>query len=697
MARHPSIPENTTAAFKEARAAVIPAPLKGARQFVEGPTGAGKSALAAERVRFLVDHGAPPHQVLILVAERSHARRYRAALDQSASAGPVHVSTFYGLATRAVEEFWPHIALSAGFGQPDRAPTFLHYETAQFALSEVVKPLLDQGYFADLSIRPQRLLSELLDNLNKAALNGYDFSQTSERLRAAWQGDQTRLVQFEHVHECIATFRAFALERNLLDFSLALETFHKHLVHNDTYWAYFMRRYRHLVFDNIEESVPVAQDFARRFAEAGDSTLLLYDWNAGYRVFLGVDAEGAYSLRSSCETQVRLEPSHSTQPDVQALAERVARALHQPVQAAQPGADPSKAILGYIAEHYRADVLRAVAGRVADLVNSGVAPGKIALVAPYLDGVLRFTMQEALAAADVPVRVVRRYESLRDEPDVRACLTLIGLAQPETRHGVDPQDLADALTHIVPQLDPIRATLLVRNLFDPVEGRLLASDSLPTRLHERVGYATVERYEGVRTWLETYTASPFPEPDYAVRSLFSELIAPTATAEQAGRLSALAQSMKHFRESAPALGIEPADVTASYVRMVLDGTVSAQYAEGETLSEGAEDGVILAPVHSFLLSGRAVKIQFWLDVASGGWWEPLFQPLTNPHILARSWPASQAWTDAHDLRIRRRTLFRLVNGLCHRCTEGLYVCLSEKTVREGADNRLARMLQSILA
>jgi hypothetical protein len=92
------------------------------------------------------------------------------------------------------------------------------------------------------------------------------------------------------------------------------------------------------------------------------------------------------------------------------------------------------------------------------------------------------------------------------------------------------------------------------------------------------------------------------------------------------------------------------------------------------------DAVLLAPAHTFLMMNRPAKIQFWLDVGSGGWWERLFQPLTQPYVLSRAWTLREPgtlWTDADEVAANQQTLARLVTGLLHRCGERVYLGLSD--------------------
>jgi hypothetical protein len=77
------------------------------------------------------------------------------------------------------------------------------------------------------------------------------------------------------------------------------------------------------------------------------------------------------------------------------------------------------------------------------------------------------------------------------------------------------------------------------------------------------------------------------------------------------------------------------------------------------------------------MMNRPATVQFWLDVGSNGWWERLFQPLTQPYVLSRSWERGRLWTDADDLAANQQSLARLVTGLLRRCRGSIYLGLSD--------------------
>ncbi len=128
----------------------------------------------------------------------------------------------------------------------------------------------------------------------------------------------------------------------------------------------------------------------------------------------------------------------------------------------------------------------------------------------------------------------------------------------------------------------------------------------------------------------------------------------------------LIESVQKFRWVAgPALSEQSRRLGRNTWRWCRHGVIAAQYVRGWRLE--AENAVLLAPAYTFLMANRPVEVQFWLDVGSRGWSERLYQPLTHPYVLSRSWQPGRPWTDADELAAGQAALLRLEAGLLRRC------------------------------
>jgi hypothetical protein len=679
--------------------------------FLEGPAGSGKTTAAVARLLHLLESGVPGDSVLVIVPQRTLATPYYDALRRASvpAGGQVTILTVGGLAQRTVDLFWPLVVEDAGFGHPEDGPTFLTLETAQYYMARIVRPLLDQGYFESIVIDRNRLYSQIIDNLNKAAVVGFPHAEIGARLKAAWSGEESQRRVYDETQACATRFRRYCLAHNLLDFSLQLEVFLKHLWTMPLCRNYLVDTYTHLIVDNVEEDTPVAHDLLRDWLPHCTSALLVYDREAGYRRFLGADPGGGRALKELCDEAAAFSEPFVASADVRAFGYALADSLKRPIDARslpredrrRPAGD-ARAALVYEYHHYYPEMLDWVADEIKSLVHDyGVPPTEIVVLAPFLPDVLRFALSNRLEARDVPTRSHRPSRALKDEPATRCLLTLATLAHPDWGCCPSPFDVAYALMTAIDDLDLVRSQLLTQIVYRPTDGRptLTSFDQIVPEMQERLTFVLGERYERLRGWIEENSppcpsaASP-PQAggskeghlpfDHFLSSLFGEVLSQEGFGfhrdYDAGRVAAnLIESVQKFRwvmhrdDAEPSRGRVP--LGQEYIEMVQDGVIAAQYLHNWRLQP--EDAVLLSPAYTFLMRNRPVDVQFWLDVGGSGWWERLYQPLTQPYVLSRHWPRDAVWTDQDEVEARNETLHRLTQGLVRRCRERIYLGLSE--------------------
>ncbi|MFO7918549.1 MAG: hypothetical protein R6V13_10765 [Anaerolineae bacterium] len=688
---------------------------------LRGLPGTGKSTALLARLAALLREGRRPYEILFLVAQRAQGQRYERALASldAPTRGGADILTFYGLSRRAVSLFWPLVSEAGGFAWPDKEPTFLTIETAQYFMWRIVEPLIaEKGYFGELTIRRERLLSQLIDNLNKAALVGFDHDEVYRRLRGAWTGDSDHINYYWQAQECINKFREYCLAHNLLDFSLTTKVYHRHLLHRPAYQRYFRSQYRHLLVDNLEENVPVAQEFIAWAKEQCISSVLAYDEGGGYRIFLGADAEGADDLASQGDEVLVFDELLGAADEVVAFAHALRRTLGVETPESHEDDSSRDAVVDQDAGRYWISMIRWVAERVAALVEEGVAPADIAIVAPYVSEVMRFAIEEELRQSEVEVYLLRPSTPLRDDPVVRGLLVLTLLAHPEWAiriqgQGYSPpqEDVALALEVALANLDPVRARRLAEMAYSFEEGTLVdlsgereggPSHSGLGRLWEQVGYQVREPYEALYAWLETYRQGE-PEPlDVFLSRLFGDVLSHSGYAfhaepDKARAFGRLVESTTKFHA---AVGfdevLEETEVAREYVELVLGGIASAEYLL-DWPEASREEAVVLAPAYTYLTRDIRSDYQFWIDLGSDGWSNRPNQPLTHPYVLSRHWPVGRPWRDIEEEQAKREALARVLLGLATRCRKGVFLAFSDLDIGGVEQSgRLERAIVSVL-
>jgi hypothetical protein len=676
--------------------AIIERPLD-AKVFLEGPAGCGKTTVAVERILHLMADGVPGSQILLWLPQRTLGEPYYQALSHPGvvAGGNVSVLTLGGLAQRMVDLFWPVVSERAGFKNPNELPVFLTLETAQFYMAHLMQPFLEQGFFDSVVIDRNRIFSQILDNLNKAAVVGFPYTEIGERLKEASLGDPGQLRVYDDTQTCATHFRQYCLAHNLLDFSLQVEIFRDYLWPDFTCRHYLHNTYHYLICDNLEEDTPVAHDVLCEWLAQIESALLVFDSDAGYRRFLGADPGSAYSLKDICTEQESFLHSFVSSPAIQILGARLSQSL---LTDASKSLDAGRNLSGdavkrdgmeiktalFFQQHrYYPQMLDWVAAQIASLVHDeGVPPSEIVVLAPFLSDALRFLLINRLDALQVVARSHRPSRALRDEPVAQCLLTLACLAHPEWGRQPAPSDVAYALVQAIDGMDLVRAQVLSEIVYRIIDGKPVLSsfDIIRPEMQERITYLLGERYEKMRAWL-TYQYEPPDEFDYFLSRLFGELLSQPGYGFHrnyaAGEVTAnLVESVKKFRWVAGnVLNKEGLALGKVYMEMVQAGVIAAQYLR--SWQAPTNETVIIAPAYTFLMINRPVRIQFWLDVGNSSWSERLEQPLTHPYVLSRSWERGRLWTDVDEVGTSQYALFALATGLLRRCRDRLYLGLSE--------------------
>jgi len=589
-----------------------------------------------------------------------------------------------------VELFWPLISEEAGFGLPNEPPVFLTLETAQYYMARLVRPLFEQGYFESVTISRNRLYSQILDNLNKAALVGFPHTEIGQRLKDAWVGETSQANIYDNAQDCAHRFRWYCLAHNLLDFSLQLEVFLQFLWLRPECQKYLKRTYRHLIVDNLEEDTPVAHDLLDEWLPDFDSALLIYDQEAGYRRFLGADPQTGYALKDRCQEQIVYSETLVTSAELVNFCDELGSILapssypHPRVTLAQNLWSGVRAAMSFEYHRYYPEMLDWVANQITHLiVDDQVPPGEIVVLAPFLPDALRFSLMNRLEQQGVPVRSHRPSRALREEAVTQCLLTLAILAHPGWEIHPSRFDVAYTFVQAIEGMDLVRAQLLAEIVYRVKKGvsGLSSFDPIKPDMQERITYVLGQRYEGLREWIEDYTNHSPEEFDFFLNRLFGELLSqPEYGFHQnlnAGEVTAnLIESARKFRW---AIGEYSSDekkpLGKEYLEMVQDGVVAAQYLRSWHIQ--GENAVLIAPAYTFLMRNQPVDVQFWLDIGSRGWFERLYQPLTQPYVLSRNWPEGQVWTDIEEYQTSQEALWRLTVGLIRRCRRMIFLGLSE--------------------
>ncbi len=655
------------------------------KAFLTGRAGTGKTSVALQHIIDLVKNGVAASQILIIIPQRMLAKPYNDLIQsfELPSGSIPTMATLGGLAQRMITLFWPLVNAQYDFSRKDSPPIFLTLETAQYYLANIADSIIDaSGYFTSLKIKRNRLYSQILDNLNKAALVGFSLNDIGEKLSAAWNGESGHTIIYHQAEEIARQFRSYCLQNNLLDFSLQMEIFRQFLSHQPSVRAYLQNSFSHLIYDNLEEDAPASHDLIEDWISQFDTALFIKDEDAGYRSFMGADPISAERFKQYCPEIFRFTHSFVSSEPIQ----RFSLALSSCIIHERPKVN--KEILDAFSTGFfrlAPEANQAVVQQIFSMVNSGISPSQIAVLTPLLNDTTRFTLSDALEKKGIHCRSHRPSRPLNAEPASKCLLTLAKLAHPQWHLPINTFEFRNALMVAIKNMDMVRAAILSDIVLHKKQNMVSLSsfDDIkePSR-NDQITYELGNKYETLRLWLNDYQQESPVYLDIFFSRIFGELLSQEGFGfhdhlDNAAICAKLIESVQKFRKVVTIAGtIDEKEIGHEYVEMVNRGVLAAQYLEQDIDDENNDNAVLITPAFTFLMSNQPVDYQFWLDISSISWSERLEQPLTHPFVLSRNWNVEEKWTHAHENQLNNETLSSLIRGLCARCNKHIFLYAS---------------------
>lgn len=668
--------------------------------FCLGRAGTGKTTALRSRLEKLIADGNHAFSILYLVSDTKQVSLLTTSVQeqQSDAHGSVTISAYNQFARDMVELFWPIIAHNSGFQSGSKPPVFLPYDMAQLMMWQLTRGMFEDGKFADLRRRPQQIVSQMLDTLNRAALNQLDILGATEKQIATWAGDPQHATNLHDAASAAQLFRQHCYTHNLLDLSLVIDTFQNHVLESPSFLTYFQERFRHLLVDNVEEFSPAAIGFLEKMMETTDSAVIAYDENAGYRTFLGGDPTWARRLGLRVNRQITLTENFHSPTEMETFTQKITGEVYRQSEAIfsvplddQPVDErpfPNDLIVDVIRTRYRRDMVYLLADRLYDFIREQeVAPSDIAIITPLLDGALRFGLIDAFQKSKVPINIVRRRGSPREEPRVRAWLTLLSLANPSWNITPSKYDVAEALALCIDRLDLVRASMLVNEVFSKQfeDGILIDSaDSIPPEKITRIGEPEVALYQTLRVWM--LTKAPRLTTSQFIYQLFTDILSDKGymggiagegvsrtDIEVCNWITSLATRLEQSGIG-ETLGQED-NLGRLFINTIDQGLVTAHPPNLGVPPD--PNGITISTAQAFMLSYQPVKYQVWLETAASAWWDLPRQPLSNAFVLSPQWQADRRWEIQDEFNTRNLGLHRLINGLTSRTSHGIILATSD--------------------
>ncbi len=615
---------------------------------------------------------------------------------------PLIAKTPLGFFQDEVILFWPLLIESLKIKA--QFPVRLRPETEQELATKLWRSRLNEEILRSVGMNESRLVRRILDLLQLAALSGTPCEDIPYILtKVISQQDNFTNLEPDTIGSLLLDWRNWCLDKGFLTYGIITELYGQHLLSDEIYLSRLKKRYQAVLADDVQDYPALMRQLFELILDGGVGAFS-YNPDGIVRLGLGADPNYMSGLAENCQIETL------TQSPILSLSDMLSNSMVQLVS--EPMTQMSlPSTVKSIQTTSRASLLQETAQTIIETVKSGIVePKEIAIIAPGLDAIARYSLIGMFAKAGIRVDSLQDKRPLISSPLIRALLTLLTLVYPGLGRLVDRDAIAEMLVVLSRKpdnndyIDPVRAGLIADYCFQPhpENPNLLTVDTFER--WDRLGYAATTAYGNILKWLEqersNYEKRLIPTPVSFLYSAIEYFMSDVGYSnyEQLATLRQLLETAQHYWEIDTRLnqyafsnkslvdeqereGLEKQDKTktiAEFIALLRQGTVTASPYPIRPIGPLA-NAVTLATIFQYRSLRHSHRWHFWLDAGSPLWTKGGAATLYGSMFFLQD-RFAQPWSAEDETLAEDERLERIIADLLARVSDKIYLCHSELAV-----------------
>ncbi|MEM7553883.1 MAG: recombinase family protein [Cyanobacteria bacterium P01_A01_bin.84] len=662
----------------------------------------------------------------ILVLSANNDNRQQFADKMTASVRdryPIKVKTPLGFFQDEVMLFWPLLIQSLQITA--QFPVRLRPETEQELATKLWRSHLDGELLRSVRLNEYRLVRRILDLMQLAAYSGTPLEDVGKILTMSLSSEEDfTSLDPELLSSLIQDWRKWCLDRGLLTYGIITQIYHQYLLSDVIYLSQLQRRYQALVADDVQDYPAIARHLFETLLDRGCVGAFSYNPDSKVRLGLGADPEYMRCLSERCQIENLKRPILSSLADT--LREPMVSLATDPMQlVGLPD------IVKSIQTTSRAELLKQTAQEAIAVIKSGeVQPQDIAIIAPGLDAIARYTLVDIFSKENIPVDLLKDQRPLVTSPAIRALLTVLAFVYPGLGRLIDRDAIAQMLVvlsrktqgipnsnstssttspeiQLTPEIDPARAGLIADYCFDPHPEQPQLLPVTAFERWDRLGYAATVSYEKILQWLKEQRSQQqqrlIPSPISLIDRTIQRFLwnGSNLPYEQLAALRELLETAQHYweidtriqqfertqksvnhniqKKSTQVISQEIKDretqTIAEFIQLLRCGTITANPYPVKPMGLTAR-AVTISTIYQYRVSRKFHPWHFWLDAGSPLWSKAGAATLFGAPFFLKD-RLGEPWTAEDETLAEAKRIQDILSDLLARVSEKVYLCHSD--------------------
>lgn len=616
---------------------------------------------------------------------------------------PVRCQTPLGFIQDEVILFWPLVVQSLDLKA--QFPVQLRPETEQKLAAKLWHNSLDKETQHYKGMGEYRLVRRLLDCLQLAAYAAVACENITTILTSALIVEGNNLnLEPGFIASLLLDWRNWCLERGFLTYGIVTEVYGQYLLKDSQYQQQLHKRYQGLLADDVQDYPAITRNLFELLLDNNSVSAFTYNTDSIVRLGLGADPCYMEGLANRCRQEILTEFPENNLANT--LAAPMIKLVTEPMTLLQ-----LSPIVQTIQTISRAQLLRQTAETIVEAIKTGkVQPKEVAIIAPGLDAIARYSLMEILNKQGIMVETLHDKRPLISSPLVRALLTVISFVYSGLGRLVDRDKVAEMLVLLsgneekrtkdekntvssqLSKIDLVRAGLIADYCFVP---HTEIPDLLPAKTFsrwDRLGYTATKAYSEILAWIKEQRSQQelclIPNPvfflDKAIQHFFGNN--GNLQYDQLAALRELLETAQHYWEIDIRLRKSQtfndhhhvANTIAEFIQLLRQGSITANPHPASPLSH-LSNAVTLATIFQYRSSRKSHPWHFWLDTGSQLWAKGGAATLFGANYFLHN-RLGKPWTVEDEQWAENQRLRRILADLLARVSTRVYLCHSKLAI-----------------
>ncbi|MBU3191521.1 hypothetical protein K9O30_19585 [Clostridium bowmanii] len=661
---------------------------------IKGNSASGKTTLATTKYRDLIENkNIKSSNILCLFMNRYQNITWSKDMIFNTTS-EIRKSSYYGFIRRELSLYWPYVVENCKEIKINiLKPEFASFDATNYAMKALVDHFKKaKGYFQDITSTSSKIATDLISNINNAALSLVPFEEVGTRLYNSLEVKDFLVKETYNQLDDVTMYYISKLLRNgVVDYGLSFYLYNNYLLHDLRYTS--LNNIKYLIVDDIDEASPAEQELVFKIINKVDMAYLFYNPIGGLCSYYGANTDYFKSKLNIEYHEITLDNHFCCNDNFIKLASVIDNRAHTSYMEDKISEDVPAFI--DMSSELRAEMVQKIMLKVEELLNQGVMPKDIAIICPFNDFIISYELHKKAKQLNISVMETSSKNRFIDNEYLHPLIVLAVLCNDYKSIRLTKEDYKNFFSFML-RLDAIRSSLLY-----PFAKEDVLKD-LSSDIEDRVGAEAANKYNELKQWIENYklnlkdhkgTLSEF------FRTAFSQvLVTIPKVKEHIEDYIGLYESCEGFIKTLDKLEFKGECSQVRFIEFIRrEG--SGFYSMNELQEMLLQDNsIVLTSPYTYLTSNKSCKVQIWTDINSNMWSPRNACELSNSYVLKSNWNIDDMYTEKEENNNSYGNLMSVTNCLLRKCRGELYIYGSEYSLSGFAqESKFADMLIEILS